>query len=127
MTSIKERKLKAQQLIQDSKVKKNATIISVLFWFGSSLYIYSTDVGFSDVYSWKPFVFFVIGPLFAAIVFGNIIFYSQKIIEKILIKLLINKKPELIPPMIAVLFFCFLIAIFLIIFEFAKLLQFMLH
>mgnify|MGYP006086715441 CR=1 FL=1 len=127
MTSIKERKLKAQQLIQDSKVKKNATIISVLFWFGSSLYIYSTDVGFSDVYSWKPFVFFVIGPLFAAIVFGNIIFYSQKIIEKILIKLLINKKPELIPPMIVVLFFCFLIAIFLIIFEFAKLLQFMLH
>lgn len=127
MTSIKERKLKAQQLLQDSKVKKNATIISVLFWFGSSLYIYSTDVGFSDVYSWKPFVFFVIGPLFAAIVFGNIIFYSQKLIEKILIKLLINKKPELIPPMIVVLFFCFLIAIFLIIFEFAKLLQFMLH
>ena len=68
MTSIKERKLKAQQLLQDSKVKKNATIISVLFWFGSSLYIYSTDVGFSDVYSWKPFIFFVIGPLFAAIV-----------------------------------------------------------
>ncbi len=127
MTSIKERKLKAQQLLQDSKVKKNATIISVLFWFGSSLYIYSTDVGFSDVYSWKPFIFFVIGPLFAAIVFGNIIFYSQKLIEKILIKLLINKKPELIPPMIVVLFFCFLIAIFLIIFEFAKLLQFMLH
>ena len=127
MTSVKERKLKAQQMIQDSKVKKNASIISVLFWFGSSLYIYSTDVGFSDVYSWKPFVFFIIGPLFAAIIFGNIIFYSQKLIEKILIKLLINKKPDLIPPMIVVLFFCFLIAIFLIIFEFAKLLQFMLH
>ena len=49
----------AQQQIQDSKVKKNAKIISVLFWLGSSFYLYSTDIGFSDVYSWKPFIFFI--------------------------------------------------------------------
>ena len=59
--------------MQDYKVKKNARIISVLFWFASSLYLYSTDVGFADVYSWKPFVFFILGPIFSAIVFGNII------------------------------------------------------
>ena len=67
----------AQQQVQDSKVKKNAKIISVLFWLGSSFYLYSTDIGFSDVYSWKPFVFFILGPLFAAIIFGNIIFSIQ--------------------------------------------------
>ena len=116
-----------QEELQTMKVKKNAKIISVLFWFGASLYIYSTDVGFSDVYSWKPFVFVVLGPLFAAIVFGNIIFYSQKIIERILIKFLAKNKPMLIPPLIVVTFFCFLVAIFLVIFEFAKLLQYILH
>ena len=58
----------AQQQVQDSKVKKNAKIISVLFWLGSSFYLYSTDIGFSDVYSWKPFVFFILGPLFAAVI-----------------------------------------------------------
>ena len=122
-----KQKMQHQEELQTMKVKKNAKIISVLFWFGASLYIYSTDVGFSDVYSWKPFVFFVLGPLFAAIVFGNIIFYSQKIIEKILIKFLAKNKPMLIPPLIVVTFFCFLVAIFLVIFEFAKLLQYILH
>ena len=86
MSKTKNKKAEAQQLLQESKVKKNAKIISVLFWFGSSLYIYSTDVGFSDVYSWKPFVFFILGPIFSAIVFGNIIYALQKIIEKLLIK-----------------------------------------
>lgn len=76
----------AQQQVQDSKVKKNAKIISVLFWLGSSFYLYSTDIGFSDVYSWKPFVFFILGPLFAAVIFGNIIFSIQKVIEMFLIK-----------------------------------------
>ena len=117
----------AQQEYQDSKVKKNAKIISILFWFGASLYIYSTDVGFTDVYSWKPFIFFIIGPLFAAIVFGNIIFFMQKIIEKFLIKIFAKNKPELIPPLIVVIFFCSLVAVFLAIFEFAKILQFLLH
>ena len=88
MSTAKDKRVKAQQLLQESKVKKNAKIISVLFWFGSSLYIYSTDVGFSDVYSWKPFVFFILGPIFSAIVFGNIIYSLQKIIEKLLIKAL---------------------------------------
>lgn len=127
MTTIKNKKKEAQQAFQDAKVKKNAKIISVLFWFGASLYIYSNDVGFSDVYSWKPFVFFIIGPIFSAIVFGNIIYSLQKIIEKLLIKLLVPKRPELIPPLIVVIFFCSLVAIFLAIFEFAKLLQFILH
>mgnify|MGYP003325880290 CR=1 FL=1 len=77
----------AQQQVQDSKVKKNAKIISVLFWLGSSFYLYSTDIGFSDVYSWKPFVFFILGPLFAAVIFGNIIFSIQKVIEIVVIKI----------------------------------------
>ena len=77
MVSERERKQEAQQVLQDYKVKKNARIISVLFWFVSSLYLYSTDIGFSDVYSWKPFVFFILGPIFSAIVFGNIIFYTE--------------------------------------------------
>ena len=80
----------AQQQVQDSKVKKNAKIISVLFWLGSSFYLYSTDIGFSDVYSWKPFVFFILGPLFAAVIFGNIIFSIQKVIEMFLIKFFNN-------------------------------------
>ena len=77
--SKKESRRAAQQQIQDAKVRKNAKIISVLFWLGSSFYLYSTDIGFSDVYSWKPFVFFIIGPIFSALVFGNIIYYLQKI------------------------------------------------
>ena len=127
MNKVKDKRIKAQQLLQESKVKKNAKIISVLFWFGSSLYIYSTDVGFSDVYSWKPFVFFILGPIFSAIVFGNIIYSLQKIIEKLLIKALAETKPNLIPPLIVVIFFCVLIGMFLVIFEFSKALQLLLH
>ena len=122
-----DKNAKLKQEIQDFKVRKNARIIAVLFWFASSLYIYSTDVGFSDVYSWKPFVFFILGPIFSAIVFGNIIFYSQKLIEKGLIKLLENSKPQAIPVFVIVIFFCFLIGLFLVIFEFAKILQIILH
>ena len=48
MVSQKERKQEAQQELQNYKVKKNARIISVLFWFVSSLYLYSTDVGFQE-------------------------------------------------------------------------------
>ena len=117
----------AQQQVQDSKVKKNAKIISVLFWLGSSFYLYSTDIGFSDVYSWKPFVFFILGPLFAAVIFGNIIFSIQKVIEMFLIKSLGSTKPELIPALIVVIFFCTLVAVFLVIFEFTKLLQGVIH
>ena len=120
MTSLKDRKQLAKQEMQDYKVKKNARIISVLFWFASSLYLYSTDVGFSDVYSWKPFVFFILGPIFSAIIFGNIIFYSQRLIEKSYIKILATSKPQLIPVFVIVTFFSFLVALFLIIFEFAK-------
>ena len=127
MNTIKDKRIKAQQLLQESKVKKNATIISVIFWFGSSLYIYSTDVGFSDVYSWKPFIFFILGPIFSAAVFGNIIYALQKIIEKLLIKALAETKPGLIPPLIVVIFFCVLIGMFLVIFEFSKALQLLLH
>ena len=120
MSSLKDRKQQAKQEMQDYKVKKNARIISVLFWFASSLYLYSTDVGFADVYSWKPFVFFILGPVFSAIVFGNIIFYSQRLIEKLYIKILASSKPQLIPVFVIVTFFSFLVALFLIIFEFAK-------
>ena len=127
MNKVKDKRIKAQQLLQESKVKKNAKIISVLFWFGSSLYIYSTDVGFSDVYSWKPFIFFILGPIFSAVVFGNIIYSLQKIIEKLLIKALAETKPNLIPPLIVVIFFCVLIGMFLVIFEFSKALQLLLH
>jgi hypothetical protein len=127
MSKTKNKKVEAQQLLQESKVRKNAKIISVLFWVGASLYIYSTDVGFADVYSWKPFVFFILGPIFSAIVFGNIIYALQKIIEKLLIKALAKTKPALIPPLIVVIFFCVLIGMFLVIFEFSKALQFLLH
>lgn len=127
MSKTKNKKVEAQQLLQESKVRKNAKIISVLFWVGASLYIYSTDVGFADVYSWKPFVFFILGPIFSAIVFGNIIYALQKIIEKLLIKALIDTKPGLIPPLIAAIFFCVLIGMFLVIFEFSKNLQLLLQ
>ena len=127
MSKVKNKRIEAQQQLQESKVKKNAKIIAILFWFGSSLYIYSSDVGFSDVYSWKPFVFFILGPLFSAIVFGNIIYSLQKIKEKLLIKFLAANKPQLINPLIVVIFFCVLIGIFLVIFEFAKILQILLH
>ena len=127
MSKTKNKKAEAQQLLQESKVKKNAKIISVLFWVGASLYIYSTDVGFADVYSWKPFVFFILGPIFSAIVFGNIIYALQKIIEILLIKALIDTKPGLIPPLIAAIFFCVLIGMFLVIFEFSKNLQLLLQ
>jgi len=116
-------KKNAQQEIQNSKVKKNANIISVLFWFVSSMYIYSIDFDFSERYSWKPFVFFIIGPVVAGFIFGNIIYSSQKIIEKTTISLLSKSKPNLIAPVIVFLFFCFLVAIFLVIFKFAQLLQ----
>ena len=127
MVSQRERKQEAQQELQDYKVKKNARIISVLFWFASSLYLYSTDVGFSDVYSWKPFVFFILGPIFSAIVFGNIIFYSQKLIERTYIKVLAKSKPKLIPVFVIVTFFSFLVGLFLIIFEFAKAILFLIN
>jgi len=127
MSKIKNKRMEAQQLLQESKVRKNAKIISVLFWLGSSLYIYSTDVGFSDIYSWKPFIFFILGPIFSAVVFGNIIYALQKIIEKLLIKALADTKPGLIQPLIVVIFFCVLIGMFLVIFEFSKALQFLLH
>ena len=127
MSKTKNKKVEAQQLLQESKVRKNAKIISVLFWVGASLYIYSTDAGFADVYSWKPFVFFILGPIFSAMVFGNIIYALQKIIEKLLIKALIDTKPGLIPPLIAAIFFCVLIGMFLVIFEFSKNLQLLLQ
>jgi len=124
---IQKNRQRAQQEIQDFKVKKNARIISVLFWFASSIYIYSNDVGFSDVYSWKPFVFFILGPIFSAILFGNIIFYAQKVIEKTTIKIFETSRPQAIPVIVIIVFFCFLVGIFLIIFEFAKILQHLLH
>ena len=127
MASQKELKQQAQKELQDYKVKKNARIISILFWFVSSLYLYSKDIGFSDVYSWKPFVFFVLGPFFSAIVFGNIIFYTQKLIERIYIKIMSKSKPQLIPVFVIVTFFCFLVALFLVIFEFAKAVLFLIH
>ena len=105
MNRIQKNRQKAQQEIQDFKVKKNARIISVLFWFASSMYIYSNDVGFSDVYSWKPFVFFILGPIFSAVLFGNIIFYAQKVIEKSTIKLLETSRPQAIPVIVIIVFF----------------------
>ena len=127
MTSIKEKKLKAQQEIQDAKILKNSKIIAVLFWLASSFYIYSTDVGFSDVYSWKPFVFFVLGPIFSAIVFGNIIFYTQKIIERTLINSFAETQPQIIPFLMVVTIFSFFVGAFIVIFEFTKILQSLLH
>ena len=82
MTKAQERRKAVEQAIQEHKAKKNKYIIAAVFWFLSSLYIYSNDAGFSDVYSLKPFVYFIVGPVFASIVFGNIMFFMQKIIEK---------------------------------------------
>jgi len=127
MTSIKEKKLKAQQEIQDAKIQKNSKIIAVFFWLTASFYIYSTDVGFSDVYSWKPFVFFVLGPIFSATVFGNIIFYTQKIIERTLINVFAETKPQIIPFLMVVIIFSFFVGVFIAIFEFTKILQSLLH
>jgi hypothetical protein len=127
MTSIKEKKLKAQQEIQDAKIQKNSKIIAVLFWLASSFYIYSVDVGFSDVYSWKPFVFFVLGPIFSAIVFGNIIFYTQKIIERTLVNAFAEAQPHIIPFLMVVIIFSFFVGTFIVIFEFTKILQSLLH
>ena len=88
--------------MQDMKVKKNAHIITSIFWIAASLFIYSRDAGFSDVYSWKPFVFFIVGPIVSAIVFGNILFSLQKIVEKTIVSMLAKTKPHLIAPLISV-------------------------
>ena len=109
--------------MQDMKVKKNAHIITSIFWIAASLFIYSRDAGFSDVYSWKPFVFFIVGPIVSAIVFGNILFSLQKIVEKAIVSMLAKTKPHLIAPLISTIFFLMLVGIFLIIFEFSKLVQ----
>jgi len=123
----KKRKLTVDQQTQDMKVKKNAYILASLFWIGASLFIYSEDAGFSDVYSWKPFVFFIVGPIMAALVFGNILFSLQKIVEKIAISFLAKSNPHLIAPLVSSFFFILLVASFLIIFEFAKLVQLVLN
>jgi hypothetical protein len=78
MTKAQERRKAVEQAIQEHKAKKNKYIIAAVFWFLSSLYVYSNDAGFSDVYSLKPFVYFIVGPVFASIVFGNIMFFMQK-------------------------------------------------
>ena len=109
--------------MQDMKVKKNAHIITSIFWIAASLFIYSRDAGFSDVYSWKPFVFFIVGPIVSAIVFGNILFSLQKIVEKTIVSMLAKTKRHLIAPLISTIFFLMLVGIFLIIFEFSKLVQ----
>ena len=80
MSKAQERRKAAEQQIQEHKAKKNKYIIAAAFWFLSSLYIYSNDSGFSDVYSLKPFIYFIVGPVVASIVFGNIMFFLQKII-----------------------------------------------
>ena len=51
MTKAQERRKAVEQAIQEHKAKKNKYIIAAVFWFLSSLYIYSNDAGFSDVYS----------------------------------------------------------------------------
>ncbi len=123
MSKTEERRRAAQQQIQEHKAKKNKYIIAAVFWFLSSLYIYSNDSGFSDVYSLKPFVYFILGPIFASIIFGNIMFFLQKIIEKGVISFLGENSQSLVLPTIAFIFFCALVAIFIVIFKFAQLLQ----
>jgi len=121
------KKFKQQNInkeIQDMKVRKNAYILTSIFWIAASLFIYSRDAGFSDVYSWKPFVFFIVGPIISAIVFGNILFSLQKIVEKGIISMLAEKKPHLVAPFVSTFFFFLLVGIFLVIFEFSKLVQF---
>ena len=63
MSKAQERRKAAEQQIQEHKAKKNKYIIAAVFWFLSSLYIYSNDSGFSDVYSLKPFIYFIVGPV----------------------------------------------------------------
>ncbi len=123
MSKAQDRKRAVQQAIQEHKAKKNKYIIASVFWFLSSLYIYSNDAGFSDVYSLKPFIYFIVGPVFAAVVFGNIMFFLQKIIEKGVIGFLGNSAENLVLPVISFMFFCALVAMFLVIFKFAELLQ----
>ena len=123
MSKAQERRKAAEQQIQEHKAKKNKYIIAAVFWFLSSLYIYSNDSGFSDVYSLKPFIYFIVGPVVASIVFGNIMFFLQKIIEKGVIAFLGNNAQNLVLPVISFIFFCALVGMFLVIFEFAELLH----
>ncbi len=123
MSKAQERRKAALQEIQEHKAKKNKFIIAAVFWFLSSLYIYSNDAGFSDVYSLKPFIYFIAGPVFASIIFGNIMFFLQKIIEKGVMGLFGSNAQHLVLPTIAFTFFCALVAMFLVIFKFAELLQ----
>ena len=115
--------LKTSSNLKNALEKKNKYIIAAVFWFLSSLYIYSNDSGFSDVYSLKPFIYFIVGPVVASIVFGNIMFFLQKIIEKGVIAFLGNNAQNLVLPVISFIFFCALVGMFLIIFKFAELLQ----
>ena len=123
MSKAQERRKAAEQQKQEHKAKKNKYIIAAVFWFLSSLYIYSNDSGFSDVYSLKPFIYFIVGPVVASIVFGNIMFFLQKIIEKGVIAFLGNNAQNLVLPVISFIFFCALVGMFLVIFKFAELLQ----
>ena len=123
MSKIQERRKAAQQEIQEHKAKKNKYIIAAVFWFLSSLYIYSNDAGFSDVYSLKPFIYFIVGPVLASILFGNIMFFLQKIIERGVIAFLGNNSQNLVLPVISFIFFCALVGMFIVIFKFAELLQ----
>ena len=123
MTKKETRQSMHNKRMQDMKVKKNAHIITSIFWIAASLFIYSRDAGFSDVYSWKPFVFFIVGPIVSAIVFGNILLSLQKIVEQTIVSMLAKTKPHLIAPLISTIFFLMLVGIFLIIFEFSKLVQ----
>ena len=127
MSKKSKNKASLNQQIQDMKVKKNAFIIAALFWIGTSLFIYSQDEGFSDVYSWKPFVFFIVGPIVSAYVFENILFSLQKIIEKFVISLFAKSRPHLIGPIVSTFFFILLVGAFLTIFEFSKLVQLVLN
>ena len=123
MSKAQERRKAVEQAIQEHKAKKNKYIIAAVFWFLSSLYLYSIDEGFSDVYSLKPFVYFIVGPVFASIVFGNIMFFLQKIIEKGVISFLGSSAQHLVLPVISFIFFCALVGMFIVIFKFAELLQ----
>ena len=106
MSKAQERRKAAEQQIQEHIAIKNKYIIAAVFWFLSSLYIYSNDSGFSDVYSLKPFIYFIVGPVVASIVFGNIMFFLQKIIEKGVIAFLGNNAQNLVLPVISFIFFC---------------------
>ena len=72
-------------------------------------------------------MFFVLGPIFSATVFGNIIFYTQKIIERTLINVFAETKPQIIPFLMVVIIFSFFVGVFIAIFEFTKILQSLLH